>query len=70
MRTSDVSSAPQCSQLSSSTPARKDETHVEVELLEERVDLVQSDRVDAHVERSGNRHGRAQHQEPDPEPEP
>ena len=30
----------------------KDETHVEVDLLEEGVDLVQPERVDAHVERA------------------
>ena len=47
----------------------KDETHVEVDLLEEGVDLVQPDRVDAHVERACDPHRRAEHEEPDPEPE-
>ena len=45
----------------------EDETHVEVDLLEERVDLVQPERVDAHVEGRRDGHHRAEREEPDPE---
>ena len=51
-------------------PGQKDEAHVEVDCLEERVDLVQPDRVDADVERAADGRRRAEHEEPDPEPEP
>ena len=48
----------------------EDEPHVEVDLLEEGVDPVQPERVDAHVERPGDGQRRAEHEEPDPEPQP
>ena len=69
MTTSDVSSAPQCSQLSSRDAGEEDEPHVEVDLLEEGVDLVQPERVDAHVERSGDGEHRTRREKPDPEPQ-
>ena len=47
----------------------EDEAHVEVDLLEEGVDPVQPERVDADVERSGDGEHRARRQKPDPEPQ-